>query len=86
MSEMLPSREAVGLKMAAWHGSALWKRPGPCYFGTAKVETDAGLRVFVVQFYLHELDLAATRVARRPADYKSTRAKLASFGLPDEGV
>jgi starch phosphorylase len=52
---------SVGLKMVDWQ-HALDKEWPALHFGTAKVETNAGQRVFEIEVNLHELDPAATRV------------------------
>jgi glycogen phosphorylase len=47
--------------MVDWQ-HALDKEWPALHFGTAKVETNAGQRVFEIEINLHELDPAATRV------------------------
>jgi starch phosphorylase len=52
---------SIGLKMVAWQ-HALDKEWPALHFGAAKVETNAGQRVFEVEICLHHLDPSATRV------------------------
>jgi starch phosphorylase len=59
--ERAAGKGSMGLKIVDWQ-HALDKEWPALHFGAAKVETNAGQRVFEVQVYLHELDPAATRV------------------------
>jgi starch phosphorylase len=59
--ERAAGKGSVGLKMVEW-GHALAKEWPALHFGTSKVESNAGQRVFEVEINLHELDPAATRV------------------------
>jgi len=59
--ERAAGKGSMGLKVVDWQ-HALDKEWPALHFGAAKVETNAGQRVFEVQVYLHELDPAATRV------------------------
>ena len=59
--ERAAGKGSMGLKIVDWQ-HALDKEWPALHFGAAKVETNAGQRVFEIQVYLHELDPAATRV------------------------
>jgi starch phosphorylase len=59
--ERAADKGSAGVKIVAWQ-HALEKQWPALHFGTAKVETTAGQRVFEVELDLHELDPAATRV------------------------
>jgi starch phosphorylase len=59
--ERAADKGSVGLKMVQWQ-HALEKEWPALHFGTSKVETRAGQRVFEVEIDLHDLDPAATRV------------------------
>jgi len=59
--ERAAGKGSMGLKIVDWQ-HALDKEWPALHFGAAKVETNAGQRVFEVQVYLHELDPSATRV------------------------
>jgi starch phosphorylase len=59
--ERAAGKGSMGLKVVDWQ-HALDKEWPALHFGAAKVETNAGQRVFEIQVYLHELDPAATRV------------------------
>ncbi|MGD0776095.1 MAG: alpha-glucan family phosphorylase [Candidatus Solibacter sp.] len=59
--ERAAGKGSVGLKMVDWQ-HALEKEWPALHFGAAKVETNAGQRLFEVEVYLHELDPAAARV------------------------
>jgi len=59
--ERAAGKGSVGLKMVEWQ-HALKKKWPALHFGTSKIETNAGQRVFEVEINLHELDPAATRV------------------------
>jgi len=59
--ERAAGKGSAGLKMVDWQ-HALEKEWPALHFGTAKVETNAGQRVFEIEINLHELDPAATRV------------------------
>jgi starch phosphorylase len=59
--ERAAGKGAAGMKMVDWQ-HALDKEWPALHFGGAKVDTNAGQRVFEVEVYLHELDPAATRV------------------------
>jgi len=59
--ERAADKGSVGLKMVEWQ-HALEKEWPALHFGAAKVETNAGQRVFEVEINLYGLDPAATRV------------------------
>jgi starch phosphorylase len=59
--ERAAGKGSVGLQMVDWQ-HALEKEWPALHFGAAKVETNAGQRLFEIEVYLHELDPAAARV------------------------
>ena len=59
--ERAAGKGSAGLKMVDWQHTMEKEWPS-LHYGAAKVETNAGQRLFEVKVYLHELDPSATRV------------------------